>query len=74
MKPSEQGVVELSHRVPSERVDTRVLQVVFKAGASQLPLYVGQQVDVFMEALPRPSTPVADAGPVSQSNAMDSGR
>ena len=38
----------------NERVDTRVLQVIFKAGPSSLPIYVGQQVDVFMEGAPRP--------------------
>jgi HlyD family secretion protein len=33
----------------SERVDTRVLQVIFRLGDSPVPLYVGQQLDVFME-------------------------
>ncbi|MCE9637496.1 MAG: efflux RND transporter periplasmic adaptor subunit [Planctomycetes bacterium] len=33
----------------NERVDTRVLQVIFKLGKSDVPIYVGQQVDVFME-------------------------
>jgi multidrug resistance efflux pump len=33
----------------TERVDTRVLQVIFKLGPTGLPVYVGQQVDVFME-------------------------
>lgn len=33
----------------NERVDTRVLQVIFKLGPSSVPIYVGQQVDVFME-------------------------
>jgi HlyD family secretion protein len=37
----------------NERVDTRVLQVIFRLGRAPLPVYVGQQVDVFMEALPR---------------------
>ena len=36
----------------SERVDTRVLQVLYKAGPSPVPLYAGQQVDVFLEARP----------------------
>lgn len=46
----------------NERVDTRVLQVIFKAKPSTLPIYVGQQVDVFMEgavrsrAAPTPAT------------------
>lgn len=65
----------------NERVDTRVLQVIFKAGPSRLPIYAGQQVDVFMEAAPRPAGPSSDAGPAADSNAptgttpaMDSGR
>ncbi|HZV00574.1 MAG TPA: efflux RND transporter periplasmic adaptor subunit [Planctomycetota bacterium] len=37
----------------SERVDTRVLQVIFRLGAAPVPVYVGQQVDVFMEGAPR---------------------
>ncbi len=32
----------------TERVDTRVLQVVFELDKPQVPLYVGQQVDVFI--------------------------
>lgn len=37
----------------SERVDTRVLQVIFRLGRTDLPVYAGQQVDVFMEGAPR---------------------
>ena len=37
----------------NERVDTRVLQVVFRLGATDLPVYVGQQVDVYMEGASR---------------------
>jgi HlyD family secretion protein len=40
----------------TERVDTRVLQVIFKFERSNLPVYVGQQVDVFIE-----TTETADA-------------
>ena len=36
----------------SERVDTRVLQVVYKFTRGELPLFVGQQMDVFIDALP----------------------
>lgn len=36
----------------TERVDTRVLQVIYGFERSQLPVYVGQQVDVFMETVP----------------------
>lgn len=34
----------------TERVDTRVLQVIYAVEAAGRPLYVGQQVDVFMDA------------------------
>src|SRR5207248_6315818 len=33
----------------TERVDTRVLQVVYAIDAADAPLYVGQQLDVFLE-------------------------
>lgn len=33
-----------------ERVDTRVLQVIYAITAQKLPLYVGQQMDVYLEA------------------------
>lgn len=36
----------------AERVDTRVLQVMFSFDPKGLPLYVGQQVDVYIEAEP----------------------
>ena len=34
----------------AERVDTRVLQVLFGFDRGELPIYVGQQMDVFVEA------------------------
>ena len=34
----------------NERVDTRVLQALYRFDRNQLPLYVGQQMDVFIEA------------------------
>ncbi len=34
----------------SERVDTRVLQVLYSFAPSKLPVYVGQQMDVYIEA------------------------
>lgn len=37
---------------PVERVDTRVLQVIYSFAASALPVYPGQQMDVFLEARP----------------------
>lgn len=43
----------------SERVDTRVLQVLFRFDPQSLPVYVGQQMDVFVETTRAPdaSTP-----------------
>ncbi len=39
----------------TERVDTRVLQIIYSLERPEnLPLYVGQQVDVFIEAADRP--------------------
>ena len=35
----------------TERVDTRVLQVLYQFEAKQLPAYIGQQMDVFIEAV-----------------------
>ncbi|MDI6800876.1 MAG: efflux RND transporter periplasmic adaptor subunit [Thermodesulfovibrionales bacterium] len=43
----------------TERVDTRVMQVVYSFERSQLPVYVGQLMDVFIEA---PSVTVISAG------------
>jgi HlyD family secretion protein len=36
----------------TERTDTRVLQVVYSFEQAALPIYVGQQMDVFIEAPP----------------------
>jgi HlyD family secretion protein len=36
----------------TERIDTRVLQVLFEFDRADLPVYVGQQMDVFIEAEP----------------------
>ena len=38
----------------TERVDTRVLQVIYQVDGDRVPLYVGQQLDVFIEG-PVPS-------------------
>ena len=38
----------------TERVDTRVLQVIYQVAGGTVPLYVGQQLDVFIEG-PAPS-------------------
>ena len=37
----------------TERVDTRVLQVIYRIDGNNLPLFVGQQLDVFIDAGPR---------------------
>ncbi len=36
----------------SERVDTRVLQVIYAIDQSQPEIYIGQQLDVFIDARP----------------------
>ncbi len=36
----------------TERVDTRVLQLLYGFDRNELPVYVGQQMDVFIEAPP----------------------
>jgi multidrug efflux pump subunit AcrA (membrane-fusion protein) len=38
---------------PGERVDTRVVEVVYRLEAGALPVAVGQMLDVFIEAAPR---------------------
>ncbi len=45
----------------SERVDTRVLQVIYSFDRGDLPIFVGQQMDVFIEA-PRDVATVAAGG------------
>ena len=37
----------------TERVDTRVLQVIYRIDGQDLPLYVGQQMDVFINTSPK---------------------
>jgi hypothetical protein len=36
----------------TERVDTRVLQVIYRVDRDDLPVFVGQQLDVFIEGKP----------------------
>jgi multidrug resistance efflux pump len=45
----------------TERVDTRVLQVLFSFDPSNLPLFVGQQMDVYIETAPTASNASAPA-------------
>lgn len=50
----------------AERVDTRVLQIIFELDRPEVPLYVGQQVDVFIErTLPAASPLPAEPKPTS---------
>ena len=46
----------------SERVDTRVLQVIYRFDRRAIPAYVGQQVDVFIETPEPPTTGTAAGG------------
>jgi hypothetical protein len=45
----------------TERVDTRVLQVIYELDTTGRPIYVGQQLDVFIDvdAAPAPATPAS---------------
>ena len=47
----------------AERVDTRVLQVIFSFKRGDLPIYVGQQMDVFIDA-PEPTQDGREHEPV----------
>jgi multidrug efflux pump subunit AcrA (membrane-fusion protein) len=48
----------------TERVDTRVLQVIYRLDRAKFPLYVGQQLDVFIEGYePGAAAPLADGSP-----------
>lgn len=47
----------------TERVDTRVLQVIYRIAAETSSLFVGQQLDVFLDGA-GPNTPVPAEGPV----------
>jgi HlyD family secretion protein len=49
----------------SERVDTRVLQVIYSLEDGALPVYVGQQMDVFIQAPPMEARTVAPAAAAS---------
>ena len=43
----------------SERVDTRVLQIIYRFERPPFPIYAGQQVDVFIDRTSTPSLPQA---------------
>jgi len=36
----------------TERVDTRVLQIIYRVDRDDVPLFIGQQLDVFIDAVP----------------------
>jgi HlyD family secretion protein len=44
----------------TERVDTRVLQIIYELERPAVPVYVGQQVDVFIKR-DEPTAPVVSA-------------
>ncbi len=46
---------------PTERVDTRVLQVIYSFERGALPIYVGQQMDVYIDASPERSRELSSA-------------
>lgn len=48
-----------------ERVDTRVLQVIYELAPSEQPLYVGQQMDVFIEVAAEATAPAAGRAALS---------
>ncbi|MFO1119023.1 MAG: efflux RND transporter periplasmic adaptor subunit [Rhodospirillales bacterium] len=59
----------------AERVDTRVLQVIYSFPAGALPAYVGQQVDVFIDApATAPGNPAAAAPAEPAAEAPAAGR
>lgn len=45
-----------------ERVDTRVLQVVYTIEHADMPIFIGQQMDVFIESVERPSASYTSSG------------
>ena len=40
----------------TERTDTRVLQAIFRIESNRMPLFVGQQIDVFIDQAAMAST------------------
>ena len=47
----------------TERVDTRVLQIIYSLQGSTLPIYAGQQMDIFIDAPPAGSNGPDDRAP-----------
>lgn len=50
----------------TERVDTRVLQVIYEVETTNQTLFVGQQMDVFLDADAHPDTHAPSVSPVSR--------
>jgi len=46
----------------TERVDTRVLQVIYQFDKTKVPVYVGQQMDVFIDGAPPSAIPTENPG------------
>lgn len=57
----------------TERVDTRVLQVVYSFDPKTLPIYVGQQVDVFIKGKPGIGAATPAAAPATEAPAPAKG-
>ena len=49
----------------TERVDTRVLEVIYRVKDQNVPLYVGQQMDVYIETPVASSTSLEHSGPTA---------
>ena len=47
---------------PTERVDTRVLEVIFRFDKPTDAIYIGQQMDVYIDESATPGTPVPEEG------------
>ena len=43
----------------TERVDTRVVEAIYSFGPAAAPAYLGQRMDVFVEAAPSPTQAAA---------------
>jgi multidrug efflux pump subunit AcrA (membrane-fusion protein) len=57
----------------TQRTDTRVLQVVYSFDPASLPLYVGQMMDVFIEAAPVGGTTAGPQHPAGSCGDISSG-
>jgi HlyD family secretion protein len=53
---------------PTERVDTRVLQVIYSFERGDLPIYVGQQMDVYIDAVIQQNRELSSFGASSSSS------